>query len=259
MCWAPSGSRCAEGPKGAPMVKGLHAARRTPWRVRIEVRDLAPGPNRIHVCISEEVQKRKKSKPRPPKPATVDGSEDHSARMLVACGTCGAHVGEKCRRIGKGRAVVLHEVHATRALLAGHDVSPLVRSVLAEQAAAVSGFVKGKAPRRIVGPPVVRVAYPWTQPACAGCDGSGRMLVHRPGMPESARFVAACERCKGRGIVGPLFLSIDEAVKATQPDKTYRVPAAHVARWGAQVTLFPRRYRVAALGVVTVFELKDRR
>ena len=245
-CGARGGNGCFATSTNEPRVKGLHAARRTPWRVRIEVRDLTPGPDRVLVLASVEPQKRKKTKPRPAKQNAPEGSEDHSARMLVACSVHGAAIGQPCGPKFRHHGGVC----AARGRLAG-------LAGVAPEAFAPREPAKG--PRRIVGPPVVRVALPWRQPTCGACGGidtiGGDALTAR----EREAIRSRCLRCKGRGIVGPLALSIDPAVDARAASVTYRVPAAHVARWGAQVTLTPRRYRVAALGVVTVFELKGPR
>jgi hypothetical protein len=163
--------------------------------------------------------------------------------MLVPCSVHGAAIGQACGPKFRHHGGVC----AARGRLAG--LVGVASEVLAPKATA-------KGPRRIVGPPIVRIAYPWTQPHCRPCSGLGWFDV-RSNVGPAARNT--CPDCKGRGIVGPLFLSIDPAVDARTASMTYRVPAAHVARWGAQVTLSPRRYRVAGLGVVTVFEWKDRR
>ncbi len=244
-CGARGGNGCFATSTNEPRVKGLHAARRTPWRVRIEVRDLTPGPDRVLVLASVEPQKRKKAKPRPAKQNAPEGSEDHSARMLVACSVHGAAIGQPCGPKFRHHGGVC----AARGRLAG-------LAGVAPEAFAPREPAKG--PRRIVGPPVVRVALPWRQPKCAWCGTSG---VVRAGDAkiDGVLVEGGCRPCKGRGFVGPLALSIDPAVDARAASVTYRVPAAHVARWGAQVTLTPRRYRVAALGVVTGFEKGPRR
>lgn len=276
-CGARGGNGCFATSTNEPRVKGLHAARRTPWRVRIEVRDLTPGPDRVLVLASTEPQKRKKAKGRPPKQNAPEGSEDHSARMLVGCDTHGVAVGVSCGP----RFDRLGGVCARRAVRAGIVVAKggereraeprptaldlrdaylaVVRGAPGADELVRSMLPKPPGPRRIVGPPVVRVALPWRQPTCGACGGidtiGGDALTAR----EREAIRSRCFRCKGRGIVGPLALSIDPKVDARAASVTYRVPAAHVAWWGSQVTLSPRRYRVAALGVVTVFELKGPR
>ena len=151
ICLQPSGRPCLKPLTPTPMVKGLHATRRTPWRVRIEVRDLTPGPDRVLVLASVEPQKRKKTKPRPAKQNAPEGSEDHSARMLVACSVHGAAIGQVCGPKFRHHGGVC----AARGRLAG--LVGVASEVLAPREPA-------KGPRRIVGPPVVRVALPWRQP-----------------------------------------------------------------------------------------------
>ena len=156
ICLQPSGRPCLKPLTPTPMVKGLHAARRTPWRVRIEVRDLTPGPDRVRDLTSVEPQKRKKTKPRPAKQNAPEGSEDHSARMLVACSVHGAAIGQPCGPKFRHHGGVC----AARGRLAG-------LAGVAPEAFAPREPAKG--PRRIVGPPVVRVALPWKywQERCA--------------------------------------------------------------------------------------------
>ncbi len=270
ICLQPSGRPCLKPLTPTPMVKGLHAARRTPWRVRIEVRDLTPGPDRVLVLASTEPQKRKKTKPRPAKQNAPEGSEDHSARMLVPCSVHGAPIGQVCgpkfRHHGgvcaaRGRLAGLvgaaAEVLAPHSLVANHDPACAIERLRADGRGNKPGCSCGR--RRIVGPPVVRIALPWSQPRCAMCGGDGRTLVHRPGMPESARFVAACSACKGRGIVGPPKVLPDEKVSAAQPSKKYTTPPEHVARWGSEVVLLPRRYRSRTGETTIVFEWKGPR
>lgn len=247
VCFALAGRPChgiATHAAGADrMVKGLHVARRTPWRVRVEVRDLSPGPDRVLVLASVEPQKRKKAKPRLKPIVVAEGSEEHSARMLVGCDDCGVAVGVRCRATGRR----LWGCHIARLTAAGVKVTASEMSKRREIEAARAA----KGSRRIVGPPVVRVALPWAQPSCRVCGGSSVVPVGC-----GTTHVGPCAVCNGRGIVGPLALSIDPAVDAHAASVTYRVPAGYVARWGAVVTLHPRRYRLPGVGVAVVFELK---
>lgn len=243
VCLARSGEACREV-AGVKLSKGLHAKRRTPWRVRVEVSDLrTPGPDRVVVLASLEPQKSRKSKPRAPKEkAGPGGDEDRTARLLVACPTCRAEVGEACRvALAHGPKTMHHAVHPARAEAAGH---------VGVKVAPVPAPAGPRGPRKLVkagSSSVARVALPWCQPECPQCGGTAWL----PPRPD-------CETCRGRGTVGPLKLHLDPKVRPTDRLKLYDVPPAHQARWGATVTLYPRTLRAKGLGTITVFAMKDR-
>jgi len=249
VCLARAGEGCAPV-TGAKVSKGLHAARRTPWRVRVEVRDLTPGPDRVLVLASVEAQKRKKAKPRKAVKEGPGGDEDRTARLLVACPTCRALSGEHCQAKRAPWTRMLHGVHASRAAAAGHEGVKL-------EAVAPP---RASGPRRVVASgssSIARVALPWAQSVCSLCDGRRRMFE----ASANAETGEACPRCNGSGI-DPIarsrpFVEKRPGVPTSAPCVKLPVPAAHRARWGAEVTLWPRVVRAKGGGSWTLFEWKE--
>jgi hypothetical protein len=239
---------------------GCHAARRTPWRVRIEVEDRTPGVDRAVVLASEIPSTRKKNgqgRKRPKATPAGDPGEEVAARLLVACPLCMVPVGERCRDL-PGRPAI-HGVHTRRAIAAGiltTDTSRITgapRTGVRKMARQVSHAPAGQA--RL---PLVRcyVALPYLQPRCACWAGdSDTWQGTKPGGLQSR-----CESCDGSGIVGPLSLRTDARLDGLSPPPSvlYAVPEPHRARWGKTITLYRRSMKAAGLGIITVYALKGR-
>lgn len=203
---------------------GCHAARRTPWRVRIEVEDRTPGADRRVVLASEIPSTRKgngrKASKRPKATPSGDPGEEVAARLLVACEVCMAAVGAPCLLIG-GRPW-LHGVHPERAKAAG-----------------INGVkVPAAAPR----PPRTGV----------------RKMAARMAPPQQARLPLA--RCYALLPWRPREAIHEPRIDglAPPPSLAYTVPAEHRATWGRTVTLYRQVRTAAGLGTITVYALKGR-
>lgn len=202
---------------------GCHAARRTPWRVRIEVEDRTPGADRRVVLASEPAPVKKAPK-RPKATPAGDPGEEVAARLLVACPLCMAEVGAPCLLIG-GRPW-RHGVHPERAALAG------IRGVT----------VPAAAPR----PPRT---------------GVRKMAARKPAPAQARLPLARCYALlpwRPREAIREAIHEPRVDGLAPPPSLSYAVPEQHRATWGRTVTLYRQARTAAGLGIITVYALKGR-
>ena len=204
---------------------GCHAARRTPWRVRIEVEDRTPGADRRVVLASEPAPAKGKRKAPKRAKATPAGDpgEEVAARLLVACPLCMAAAGVTCTRLptAAGQAFV-HGVHTMRAALAG-----------------ING---------------VEVSPPAPRPPRTGV----RKMAARKPAPQQARLPLA--RCYALLPWRPREAIHEPRVDGLMPPPSipYKVPDEHRATWGKTITLYRQARTAAGLGTITVYALKGR-
>lgn len=272
MCGVAIGAACVprvdiETGKPAKMARGIHIARRTPWRVRIEVQDTTPGPDRRVVLASEpqtKGKKRKTSRKRPAAKPDGDPGEELAACMLVACPQCPAPLGEACEPTG-GR---VFGVHVARATAAGIGITADVFRRMGLQAAARpktprTGVRKVVQPRPRPEPAgqgrlALQRCYarlPYEQAPCGACVGVGAW----PGaaLVDGLTRPGACVPCGGTGIRG-MKLAHEDRVDGLRPplSMAYTVPTEHRARWGHTITLHRRPLKSRELGTIWIYDTK---
>lgn len=227
VCGAAANVACRPGAvdlqtgKVAKMATGIHIARRTPWRVRIEVEDRTPGIDR-RVVLASEPAPVKKAKKRPKATPAGDPGEEVAARLLVACPVCLAAAGAACTVLHEHYGSVLaFGVHAGRAALAGINGVKVPAAAPRPPRTGVRKMAARKAPPQQARLPLARLyaMLPWLP--------SGKAT-------EEKRF---------DGLNPPASVS-------------YEVPAEHRARWGKTITLYRQARTAAGLGIITVYALK---
>jgi hypothetical protein len=210
---------------------GCHAARRTPWRVRIEVEDRTPGADRRVVLASEPVKAKgtRKAPKRPKATPAGDPGEEVAARLLVPCPTCISLPGEACRPLLG--VTLVYGVHVTRARLAG--IVPLGPNGAIFPTKASEGA-----------PPRTRTGV--------------RKMAARVAPPAQARLPLA--RCYTLLPWRPREAIHEPRVDGLSPPPSlaYKVPDEHRATWGRTVTLYRQARTAAGLGTITVYALKGR-
>lgn len=262
LCPSPSGVMCNLTYPGK-MAKGLHIARRTPWRVRIEVQDTAPGPDRTVVLASEpQIPSRKKKNGRKASAPKPDGDpgEELAARLLVACPRCFQPIGEPCMG-GFVLGEMLHGVHLDRAAAAG------INGILARPTRAPAprtGVRKVVQPRPRPEPVgqgrlALQQCYarlPFEQAPCGACEGSGRLRQDLV-WPVPGMSGGHCPVCSGTGTRG-MKLAHEDRVDGLRPplSMAYTVPQEHRARWGTTITLHRRPLKSRELGTIWIYDTK---
>jgi hypothetical protein len=214
--------------KVAKMATGIHIARRTPWRVRIEVEDRTPGADR-RVVLASEPAPVKRAKRRPKATPAGDPGEEVAARLLVPCPTCMAAVGAACR--------VLHH----------HDGPALAFGVHTSRAAAAGIRAMWDA------------NFDHRHPPAAAARTGVRKMAARIAPPQQARLPLA--RVYALLPWRPREAIHEPRVDGLSPPGSlaYVVPEQHRATWGRTVTLYRQARTAAGLGIITVYALrKDR-
>lgn len=174
------------------------------------------------------------------------GDEERSPRQVKPCprASCFAALDVPCKLLPGD--LVVHGVHAERAQAAGvvgialpHPRAP---GTTGKRTLVPSG------PRRVP----VFVALPWRRSRCATCGGCGFGDA-----PDGADPVVACDECGGSG-KGPERLTLEPRIDGRSAPRClrYRVPGEHVARWGAEVVLWPTREAVGGCEAVVFREGK---
>lgn len=233
----------------------------TPWRVRIEVTDASPGPDRVVVLASEIPSTRKQNgqgRKRPKGRPDGDPGEELAACMLVACtdDRCRAPVMVPC----KATSGLVYGVHLARAEAAGIRITADVfrRMGLQSDARKAAPRTGVRKMARQVALPLVRcyARLPWEQATCMACGGAGGRTLP---FADFATLVGTCDTCRGTGTRG-MSLRIETRVDGLSPPGSlaYMVPEQHRARWGQQVTLYRRSTSAAGLGTITVYDMKGR-
>ncbi len=176
----------------------------------------------------------------------------------MACPRCRAIVKAPCT--GPGTAI--YGVHVERAIAAGHLRPALLQHPIYGACNVDAGGIVLRAPAPRTGVrkmaqraqvPLMRCysRLPWEQTECIPCGGWGRCSDEGPPDP--------CGVCRGTGITGMSLAHEDRVDGLTAPPSlAYAVPPEHRARWGRTITLYRRAMTAAALGTITVYDLKGR-
>lgn len=236
---------------------GQQRAAQHVYRVRVEIRDLAPGEPKVFI-LAETASAGRAAKsrvkrlvnaavkgPTVRKAPARDAGDEQPARELADCTTCGAKVPTPCVRSGVERLV--HGVHVARARAAGLHVEP-------DDRAAVK---PARGVRRVVPPAQPALVFrkswamlPWEQPACPSCDGVGCTS-------EATEPTVYCPACKGTGRAGRRLAHLPrfDALDNPPPLVRYAVPPEHAARWPERtITLHRRPTSSPKLGEIWLYE-----